>query len=343
MKSQLSFHRPLHGFTLVELLVVITIIGILIALLLPAVQAAREAARKMQCSNHLKQQALACLNHEAAHGFYPSGGWGCYWGGDPDCGFGPRQPGGWIYNILSYMEQESLRQIGQGLSPSAKKTAAVRMFTTPLTTLYCPSRREATLCPVESSFTVYNCDTTPVAARSDYAINLGDHPGDPPYFFLGPPDGTVPAQFNPDTWSGWPPSLKDRTGISFLLSHVTTADISDGTTNTYLIGEKYLDALHYTDGGSGCDNRGVFQGEDYDIGRWSPSAAGGGVLDAMLSPSQDTPGFANEYAFGSAHAGGFNMAFCDGSVHTISYTIGPVTHGRLGNRKDGKPVDSNKW
>ena len=98
-----------HGFTLVELLVVIAIIGILIALLLPAVQAAREASRAASCRNHLKQMGLAALNVESAHGHFPSGGWGWEWAGDPDGGFGDRQPGGWYYNVLAYLELSSVR------------------------------------------------------------------------------------------------------------------------------------------------------------------------------------------------------------------------------------------
>ena len=104
-----------NGFTLVELLVVITIIGILIALLLPAVQAAREAARKMQCQNHLKQLALGCLAHESATHRFPTNGWGWGWTGDADRGDDWRQPGCWLFNILPYIEQQPLHDLGTGM------------------------------------------------------------------------------------------------------------------------------------------------------------------------------------------------------------------------------------
>src|SRR5580698_7987617 len=101
-----------RGFTLVELLVVIAIIGLLIALLLPAVQAAREAARRSQCVNNLKQMSLAWNNHVAATRFMPTGGWGWTWTGDADRGFGLSQPGGWTYNILPFMEESNLHDMG---------------------------------------------------------------------------------------------------------------------------------------------------------------------------------------------------------------------------------------
>src|SRR6476646_4881676 len=106
-------HRR-RGFTLVEWLVVIAIIGVLVALLLPAVQAAREAARRMHCQNNLKQIGLGWHQHTDTHGHLPTGGWGWGWVGDADQGAGINQTGSWPFNILPFIEQKAIYDMSGG-------------------------------------------------------------------------------------------------------------------------------------------------------------------------------------------------------------------------------------
>jgi hypothetical protein len=99
-------------------------------LLLPAVQAAREAARMVQCQNNLKQLSLGFLQHEQRHGFLPTGGWGFMMVGDPNRGLTKLQPGGWNFSILPFIEQQDLYDLEMGLSGaalSARPTSSVSL------------------------------------------------------------------------------------------------------------------------------------------------------------------------------------------------------------------------
>ncbi len=338
-----------RAFTLVELLVVITIIGILIALLLPAVQAAREAARQLQCKNNLKQIALACLDHEQINKFLPTDGWGYAWAGEPTRGFDKRQPGGWHYNILPYMEQQALHDLGADQGLTGTRPAFAQCASTPLATYICPTRRNVVAYPFiwanGGIADLCNCTPDPtLLGRSDYAGSGGD------CLWSNACDGaeaaitTVAAgDAQSDLW--WSQQNGGQgNGIFFIRSMTKMADITDGTANTYLLGEKYCDPDHYSDGTSPWDDQGWDTGWDWDTIRWSCGSGGSSSGTAgSFQPTQDTPGLGLGLAFGSAHANGFQMAFCDGSVQMMSYTINLVVHACLANRLDGQAINGQSF
>ena len=317
----LAVSRKRRGLALVELLVVIAIIGVLVALLLPAIQAAREAARRAACANHLKQIALAFQNHHDAHRHLPSGGWGFRWVGDPDRGVGRRQPGGWIYHVLPFVEEQVLHNLGRGQSGNAvgKWAEALRMIQQPIGIFNCPTRRGAGCWPVrEVRDWMYNANKPePVQGwtRSCYAANLGEQIVS---WVAGP--GSLAAG---DAGIGFE-NMSAVTGISCQRSQFRFRDVSDGLTHTYLVGEKYLNSANYFNGLDGNDDEPMLSGASADLHAVS-----------SIPPDNDRPDASPRYAWGSAHPGIFQIAFADGSVHTIPITIDITVHRRHGNRRDG--------
>ena len=301
-----------RGFTLVELLVVIGIIAMLVTLLLPAVQAAREAARRTQCRNNLKQLALASLNHESAQGHLPSSGWGWAWVGEPDRGFGHSQPGGWAYNLLPFLERTNLHEMGAGETKAKRKAAITQMLSVALSESICPSRR-----PMQSyPYTVpahLNANAPKRSGRTDYAMNSGSLP---------PSQEPGPNSYRPAEQYDWP---RDRhNGVSYQHSEVRVGAITDGTSKTYLVGEKYLNRDYYMTGMSFSDNQHIFTGHDWDVNRWTHRSQ---------PPLRDRAGLYNgSFAFGSAHSTAFHIAFCDGSVRAQTYSIDSATHEAFGDR-----------
>lgn len=319
--------RSHHAFTLIELLVVITIIGILISLLLPAVQSAREGARRTQCTNNLSQIAKAWMLHESKHGFLPTGGWGWNWAGEPDQGFGKTQPAGWTYSILPYMEQSNLHSLGANKTGAAKNTDGSTRIATPVAFYYCPSRRPAM--PYRTPYTPINCNRVENVAKCDYAANVGD--GGRTEKDGGP--GSIASGMDPAyTWD----NPANYTGVCYQRSEVTFGAIRDGTGNTYMVGEKYLNPDNYENGNDVADNENAYCGFNNDTFRSGHRG--------WVTCRQDTPGDSSAWtSFGSAHSAGLNMSFCDGRVQVISYGIDPETHARLSSRADQRPVDEKNY
>jgi prepilin-type N-terminal cleavage/methylation domain-containing protein/prepilin-type processing-associated H-X9-DG protein len=304
------------GFTLVEMLVTMAVIAILIALLLPAVQAARAAARRTECRNRLKQIALAFHHHEETFGRLPSNGWGFQWVGDPNRGTDRSQPGGWAYNVLPFLEHSALRKRGLGESGAALSTTLSDIRQTVVSTFQCPERSSGSLSPANQFFPPFNAIPTANVAKIDYAVNEGDYITNTG---TGPPTlaiGDSPAY----VWL----DVSQATGVCFQRSELRWADIKDGLSATYLVGEKYVMATAYQSAADPGYDQSWNSGVDLDMNRWT------------IDPPRQDASTQYERRFGSAHAGGCHMALCDGSVRFVNYSIDAATHRALGHRRDGK-------
>jgi prepilin-type N-terminal cleavage/methylation domain-containing protein len=338
------------GFTLVELLVVIAIIGILVALLLPAVQAAREAARRSQCTSQLKQLALGAINHHDTHKHFPTGGWGWGYVGDPDRGFGQDQPGGWMFNVLPFIEEQALHDLGgNGDGATAdrdQRAGAQQVAQSTVSISNCPSRRPAILYP-RAGGALTNALTPSETVKMDYAANAGHCVSefDDTSIYKGPNSynatdvenymRTARAQLQIRTAQG----SRKHSGISFGISEVSIRHITDGTSSTYLIGEKVVPSNLYNTGTHGGDNETWCTGFNNDNFRITARNLG---TEALLPiPDTDLTSANSQDRFGSSHSAVWIMSFCDGSVHNMTYDIDWQVHRDLGNREDGNVVDTS--
>jgi prepilin-type N-terminal cleavage/methylation domain-containing protein/prepilin-type processing-associated H-X9-DG protein len=346
------------AFTLVELLVVIAIIGILVALLLPAIQAAREAARRTQCINNLKQVGLASLNHESTQKVFPTGGakiWPqmeMYRYSTNAPPYGPEKQGlGWAYQLLPYLEQNAVHDV--------RVTDQIQQIH--ITIYNCPSRRGATQYQENpNAFLTDYASAQPGTIYNDWDLMVDEFWGK-----LGKCGGvngsagkdaksdcvnlTMPGMLFPGVIvrTNWivdpkakrpedqgPPYPLQAPGLE---KPISVGQVSDGLSNTIVIAEKRLKTGRY-EVGDWHDDRGWSDGWDPDTVRVTTFPIRPDAESDPTLPS-DKEDRLYGFFFGSAHSGGINALFADGSVHTVNYDIEQVLFNRLGHREDGETVD----
>jgi len=327
--------KQTNGFTLVELLVVIAIIGILIGMLLPAVQQVREATRRIECANKMRQMSLAMVNYESAHQNFPPG----------IRGNGMEQRGlNWCSFILPFIEQQAIHSILSEQSNNFKTpdwVAAGHGDTAEeiLPIFHCPSDE------MEERNTVRG--RTPGGSRqhgkSNYAGVLGprlkvDFPSVDDFDDISFTQSGPIAQGNVTDADLFVLKLP---GILYLNSEVTFGEISDGASNTFVIGER--DGSFYAP-------------DQWQIIRQRSAATWCGAvwaqgLSQCLGPTSGDPEFAlnsvintrfaRQYPFASLHPGGANFGRADGSVEFVAETISNRLYQEMGTKAGGDVLVNN--
>jgi prepilin-type processing-associated H-X9-DG protein len=267
-------------------------------------------------------------NVHDSHGHFPSGGWGYRWAFDSPhkYGIGQNQPGSWLGSMLPYVEQQAVYDIGRDGTTAQVLQANAQRVPIPIPMFNCPSRRKGGPYFLGPNQTYFNTDP-PVptsAARCDYAANAGDQMA---------PQHAGPANLDlalngPFNWLQNPAG----TGVIYQRSATRILEITNGTSNVILAGERWADSAHYTTGTHGGDNESMYAGYDNDNHRTTlfPPLADIPNLPANQSLTAAIP--TPQFRFGGVHPGGVNLLFCDGSVRFIEFGINTDVFKAMGRR-----------
>ena len=299
------------GFTLVELLVVIAIIGVLVALLLPAVQQARESARRISCTNNLKQMGTALHNYHDTYGELPMGAWSAV---DDDAGFDD-DGYGWGVSLLPFIEQQALfDQLDQAMPTGTP--GAIQLYYNANNTIIPGGDAElsAYRCP-SSPMPSHLPKQNPVSNDTIHDYKVGYATSDYKACSGTSDDGLF---------------MKNRDAIRSGSTRLNLAAIIDGATNTMAIGESAYPGRKGYDwpvwiGATNTDEPVLFKTS-------APS-----VLNCRIKPKtirNSITAVDDDCAF-SYHSGGAQFVFADASVHFLAEGVDFTTYNRLGSRNDG--------
>ncbi|MEO1495523.1 MAG: DUF1559 domain-containing protein [Planctomycetota bacterium] len=347
-----------------ELLVVIAIIGILVSLLLPAVQAAREAARRSQCVNNMKQLALAALNFESARGHFPTAGGAAEEFGNSDNNQGNPLFGyeyaGWMFQILPYIEEQQLYDLRNGTDDSNSGFEASGATEQAVQGFNCPSRENRVSI---DDLTLYNLGDYAGVLASHHTPGWGmvSESGGPPGGFAFQASEPLREGEREFVWTGiiarggHPTNEAGQLFTPARFGKITFGKVTDGSSNTIMFAEKAASVSWYTidtnsNGGDfpWWELYGYFSGAD-----WPTMRQFGALYDGsdnpgkpVIAPLDDVAqrlgaegaGAASEEGFGSAHPGVFVTAFGDGSARLISNDANLILLDQLGKRADGTTV-----
>ena len=334
-KSTVGNHRRPRAFTLVELLVVIAIIGVLVALLLPAIQAAREAARRMSCQNNLKQIGLACLNFESSKKVLPPGSTSNKSGVN---GFA------WHTEILPFAEFSSLA--GEIQLQIEKLTKIETDRRTGEQTKVYPDPYAIGDKYNEFEISVYRCPSDSARYDDLAIVNWGKYMQATNYAGVA---GSAFARNDNEQFSGSKSTLNgpvNSDGCMYIDSKVKLKDVTDGTSNTFLAGERWYQVRSWliggrSDGGSSqlfyavknIDATVPPNGE-FTAGYYRLHTTYGN--DPPLPPGgQEILGL-NDLYWSSFHPSGLIFLMVDGSVHFVSEDIDEVSWEAFGSRNGGE-------
>ena len=299
-RSASTSRRTRNGFTLVELLVVIAIIGVLVGLLLPAVQAARESGRRMACTNNLKQVGLAVANHESTRKVLPKGR-DTRSPGDALEGSPPRyrEAYSWAFRLLPFMEQQAVYD-SYVLGKAVYDAANAKAMRTPVGGFYCPSRRA----PASDRNFDNNNGTPPagglgVAAGGDYAANAGIY-----YTYSSTDDYAGDEAADPR-------NSPKYAGPIHTFSRIKASQVTDGLSRTFAIGERHIPPV---DPSWAADMVHYYQGDTAFFAADTPNTQFRDTLRGLASGPEDTV----NRKFGSKHPGITNFVFLDGHVEPIN-------------------------